>query len=611
MLKAIVDSIIDLPTLRKSFKRLSSPALILSIVFLLLTVWSWRKWPDILIDFGRELYVPWELLNGKILYKDIAYLNGPLSPYINALWFKVFGVSLNALVFCNLFILACFTSIIYFIIKNSCNKITAFFSCIIFLTIFAFGHFVGIGNYNFICPYSHEMTHGVVLCFLIISLLSKNINKIQYNLISLAGLFFGMVFLGKGEIFIAIAITTSIYFLLISFANKLSAIKTIKIIVLFLLFSMIPISIFLGYFINKMPFSLALKGIAGTWSGLTGSDVANNPFYKACMGIDYPWQNLLRMIRVMLAIMAIAMYDNILQGLNKNSNKVFLMTILLILAFIIKKPFAPFFFGPSISIIIFVICITATIIYVNKLTKDESIAKISCLVLWSVFAFIMLAKIILNTRIYHYGFVLAMPSAILLVIGVLYIVPEALKKWYGGGKYFCRIAIIILITDVIYCLRVSNNNYSRKNYQVGEIGDSIITYGLQIDHTGYAVDKLLKYISSCVPAGSTLAVFPEGIMINYLSRRVNPIPYISLMPPEISIYGEKKVINSLINSPPNYVILINKDASEYGRRPFGSDLIYGKQIMDWINSHYVPVLHLLDEPLKNSFYGIKMMKLKE
>jgi hypothetical protein len=47
--------------------------------------WTWRKWPDVLPDFGRELYAAWQLSAGKTLYTDVAYFKGPLSPYLNAL----------------------------------------------------------------------------------------------------------------------------------------------------------------------------------------------------------------------------------------------------------------------------------------------------------------------------------------------------------------------------------------------------------------------------------------------------------------------------------------------------------------------------------------------
>jgi hypothetical protein len=36
-------------------------------------------------------------------------------------------------------------------------------ACLLLIAVSAFGQLTGIGNYNFICPYRHEMTHGLVL----------------------------------------------------------------------------------------------------------------------------------------------------------------------------------------------------------------------------------------------------------------------------------------------------------------------------------------------------------------------------------------------------------------------------------------------------------------
>jgi hypothetical protein len=41
--------------------------------------WTWGAWPDPLVDFGRELYVPWRLAQGGRLFTDIAWFSGPLS----------------------------------------------------------------------------------------------------------------------------------------------------------------------------------------------------------------------------------------------------------------------------------------------------------------------------------------------------------------------------------------------------------------------------------------------------------------------------------------------------------------------------------------------------
>jgi hypothetical protein len=64
------------------------------VVVYALGAWlSWRKWPDLLVDFGEQLYLPWRISEGSVLYRDVMYLTGgPLSQYYHAALFKVFGV---------------------------------------------------------------------------------------------------------------------------------------------------------------------------------------------------------------------------------------------------------------------------------------------------------------------------------------------------------------------------------------------------------------------------------------------------------------------------------------------------------------------------------------
>ena len=64
---------------------------------------TWRKWPDVLTDFGSQLYLPWQIASGSVLYRDVTYLTGgPLSQHYHALLFKVFGVSMLPIFLSNL-----------------------------------------------------------------------------------------------------------------------------------------------------------------------------------------------------------------------------------------------------------------------------------------------------------------------------------------------------------------------------------------------------------------------------------------------------------------------------------------------------------------------------
>ena len=85
--------------------------LALLTVFFLAT--SWRKWPDALIDFGHDLYIPWRLTQGNLLYRDIDDIYGPLSQYLNAALFRAFGTSMMVLELANIVVFLAILTAIY------------------------------------------------------------------------------------------------------------------------------------------------------------------------------------------------------------------------------------------------------------------------------------------------------------------------------------------------------------------------------------------------------------------------------------------------------------------------------------------------------------------
>ena len=116
---------------------------------LLLMQWSWAKWPDILVDFGRELYIPWQITKGRNLYEDLAYFNGPLSPYLNSAVFNVLGTDLNSLVCVNFLFFLGIILMLFRILKQSFGFFPGFASCLMVVFVFGFSQYVGVGNYNY------------------------------------------------------------------------------------------------------------------------------------------------------------------------------------------------------------------------------------------------------------------------------------------------------------------------------------------------------------------------------------------------------------------------------------------------------------------------------
>jgi hypothetical protein len=86
---------------------------------------------------------------------------------------------------------------------------------------------------------------------------------------------------------------------------------------------------------------------------------------------------------------------------------------------------------------------------------------------------------------------------------------------------------------------------------------------------------------------ASMAVLPEGIGLNYLARIPNPTPYINFMPPEEILFGDEAWTEAFRRSPPDVVLVIPKDTSEYGRGAFGQG--YGRALAAWVGSEYRPV----------------------
>src|SRR5690242_3078068 len=81
----------DLKTPRLRFLSEWSGLFIVAAAFIFMAAISWRKWADIVVDFGSQLYTAWQLSQGAVLYRDLIYVpGGPFAEYFNALLFKIF-----------------------------------------------------------------------------------------------------------------------------------------------------------------------------------------------------------------------------------------------------------------------------------------------------------------------------------------------------------------------------------------------------------------------------------------------------------------------------------------------------------------------------------------
>ena len=149
--------------------------------------------------------------------------------------------------------------------------------------------------------------------------------------------------------------------------------------------------------------------------------------------------------------------------------------------------------------------------------------------------------------------------------------------------------------------------YKDKDFALGSGGDRMVTYDPKIDPTGAAMASAAAWIEANTAPTNTLAVLPEGVMLNYLTRRDNPTPYV-VFAFEVWAYGEQTMLAAYEKNPPDYIVLIQRDSSEYGVPYFGLQKGYGWDVMQWVRRNYEPVELIGSEPLQSGGFGIEILK---
>jgi len=98
------------------------------------------------------------------------------------------------------------------------------------------------------------------------------------------------------------------------------------------------------------------------------------------------------------------------------------------------------------------------------------------------------------------------------------------------------------------------------------------------------IEQLGRAIRERTPSAGTLAVFPEGEILNLLSQRANPIRHKLYLPGYLTDGNEPDVLDELARDPPDAIVIWRRPTTEYDRAMFGLD--YGRRIRGWIDGEY-------------------------
>lgn len=570
-------------------------------------LWTRGIWPDVFVDFGHEIYVFWQISEGRVLFRDIAHLKGPLSPYLNGLSFRLFGSSLLTLVLTNLALLAVLGVALYALFSRIAGRLAATAVGVTLVTVFAFGQLEDIGSYNFLCPYSHEVTHGVILSVVAVFALSEYHGKRHLGLLAAAGLATGLAALTDGHVFLAALGAVGGGVGLTLWLERPSRPRLLASCGSFFAGLLAPSLVAFALLALALPAREALYGAVGSLRYSLGSGIAFQGLYRWQMGTLDPLASLRALALwsgCYVAVLAPPIALGALlrrRGKTETGSALALAAAVLALLLIFRDRIAwASAFRPLPLAMLLLVGASAWGLPRGPRTLEAAAPRVARLVL-ALLALGLLAKIFLNARVIDYGFALALPGTLLLVASLVRWIPDFLARHGLNPGFFRGVALAIWAAAIVAHLTTTGRYVAGKNVQVGTGRDAF-----RADWRGTGANKVLDLLAARARPGDTLAVVPEGAILNYLSRSVNPTPHPVLAPPEVMLYGEETILERFRRHPPDRIVVVHADSSIHGVRFFGRD--YGQKIFAWIGENYTPVTLFGAPPLVNDRFGILVLE---
>ncbi len=469
----------------------------------------------ILIDFGREVYYPQRILQGKTLYKDLFNIYGPLAYQINAVLYKFFGAKLSTLygagVLCSLLTV----SGIFLIAKKFLSEFLSF-------GIGLFSLAVGVTTsviFNFHFPYSWAVLYGLVaFLFSLYFLLNFCDDKNSTNL-CISSFLAGICITCKYD-FILYGII--VLFLIVKEKNYRALLS----------FLSVPFISFGVLFIQGLRFSdlanflIVIKAMAKSKTLTYFYQNSGIYFHPKALVTDF-----------LLFLKFVIPFSAILAGVYLfNRNKIGSISLQIFgwvtfLWFFTEKYQIAFGFLPLVLLIF-------ALFSYKKFDFKLFILVLSALAAGAKVFWVLILQSYGN---YYVPIILIAFLALLFTY-----LPKKLEK---------VVAIYVIIAGLF--IFISNfSALSLPQYKITTERGTIYTQKYIADSTNQLINFLKNQNGNAV-------IFPEGMSVNFLSNTISDDYYNSLLPLYVETFTEEKIINHYRENLPEYVIFNNLNMKDY------------------------------------------------
>lgn len=501
----------------------NKPLIILWLLCITALIIFMGHYSNILFDVGRETYYPQRILEGKVLYKDLFNIYGPFSYLWNAFLYKIFGINLRALYISGAICSLAIVSGVYLIAKRFLNTSLSFaIGLFTIVTGVCANH---LFNYTF--PYSWAMLYGTVGFLYSVYFLIKYKDNENPHFLYMAGLLAGFAASNKYDFIIY-----SIFLFCVSIFTKNKK-YILNFITSFMVFPILSFGILFLQGLRIEDLIVAMQEIQKLMNTKTLEYFYSNQGVLFSPAVFPVWiYNLLATgIPLGLMMLSYRFYEKI------KIVSIALITIFALVGYKLLSPALFVFLTPLLFLV--------SIFGYKKIKTNIPLLLVIISAIGASF------KTFWGLTPMSYGCYYT-PIVLIAFFGVMFT--------FINEKYQKIAAIFLTVVSVSFL----NVYLFKRTTTTGKISSphgTIYTYKQNADN----INNILSILNNDENTNSTALVYPEGMIINFLSK--NNIKsddyYNSLLPLYLESMGEEKFQKVLDEKNPEFIILTSQNTSDY------------------------------------------------
>jgi Dolichyl-phosphate-mannose-protein mannosyltransferase len=564
-----------------------SPQSAIFIAFSAMLIISWRRWMGPIVDSGRELDLPFRLLRGELLYRDVHYLYPPFSPYLNALLYRLFSVHLDVLQASGL---VCAALVVIFCYSIARRLLPPFGSIVAVFAVIVWSVFKPSGNLVF--PYAFAALHGMVIALAVLLITLRYAEKRRRRELLAAGVLIGLAAITKQEFALAGAATAAaavvyldrtdmrrLIFNLLSVAAPIAAIA-------------LPVYGFLLYHVG---WQTLVKDSHLFYTHLPKSLVFYNSHRS---GLDNPLSSLTQMLggaAVGLLIASVIITLSLIRARRESKDDFSdptrrmlrwaagAMLLFCLIIVVISAALGNKWDGSPLRALPFLLIGVIAVEWVRgRESKNETGLY---LFIVSVYSLAVLARVAMRVPSGGAFGSFFLPTSLIVIVYLLNrSFPDLVARWADSrivGDYVRRfglglIVTLIAITFIVFTVRF------RHNFRYGVETERGTFYTRPA--IGETMNQAIAFVQSHTSPDEAVAVAPEGADLAFFSGRRTIFRYPIMHPDFMDEREEKSAIERLQREGVRYILIVNRPMREFGAEAFGDD--YNQVLGRWIEENY-------------------------